>query len=168
MSLPEPPDGTRLEFEYGSDVYAIWREDESSRRAGYPIGDGGETWVEYGSSMPVTWAKMIERYSEESLRLAVRLVPIVDDLPNRAQWPTEVYYRENRDAVEATLACVHCGRTPAAGYATVGDWDRVCHPPMKPSDEMPDGGELDCYRLVTVYHETIGARREFPVQRRFR
>lgn len=37
---PEPPDGTRIEFEYGTDVYAAWRDDESSRGSGWRAGSG--------------------------------------------------------------------------------------------------------------------------------
>jgi hypothetical protein len=37
--LPEPPNGTRLEFEHWTDVYAVWRDDESSRVAGWRTGD---------------------------------------------------------------------------------------------------------------------------------
>lgn len=88
--LPEPPDGTRIEFEAGTDVYAAWREDGSSRQAGYTVGDGGEVWCLYGSAIPQTWASLVEDFGEEALRLAVRLHPDPVDLPNREQWPTNL------------------------------------------------------------------------------
>ena len=91
--LPEPPDGTRLEFESGTDVYAIWRDDESSRRAGWRSGDGGEVWMLYGHSVPCSWAQLVADYGEEALRHAVRLVPVTEDWPKRENWPTEVYAR---------------------------------------------------------------------------
>jgi hypothetical protein len=95
VTLPEPPDNTRLEFECGTDLYAIHRDDESSRRAGYPIGDGGETWCVYGSDVPMTWTAMVDEFGTDALALAVRLVPVAEDLPNREQWPTEIWYRED-------------------------------------------------------------------------
>lgn len=88
--IPEPPDNTRIEFEHHTDVYAFWRDDESSRLAGYPVGDGGVVWCEYGSSVPVTWASMVADFGE-SLLLAIRLVPVPEDEPNRRRWPTTVY-----------------------------------------------------------------------------
>ena len=45
--------------------------------------------------------------------------------------------------------CAHCGQ-PLAGAATV-QGQRVCHP--------SDPDRPDCYRLVTVYGETLGSRR---------
>jgi hypothetical protein len=90
-NLPEPPDGTRLEFEYCTDVFAAWRDDDSSARAGWPVGDGGKVWCLYGQTVPVTWSELVAEFSEAALRLAVRLVPIAEDQPNRAQWPTAIY-----------------------------------------------------------------------------
>lgn len=47
----------------------------------------------------------------------------------------------------AEFPCAHCGRVSDRLEAMVNDrW--VCH---------PDTG-MDCYRLVTVWHEPIGAR----------
>ena len=94
MSLPEPPDGTRIEFEHWTDVYAAWRDDESSRRAGWPHGDGGRVWCVYGETVPKSWVEMVKTFGEESLALAVRLVPHPDDAAKREQWPTEVYRRK--------------------------------------------------------------------------
>jgi hypothetical protein len=91
--LPEPPDGTRIEFESGTDLHAAHRDDASSRRAGWRSGDAGEVWCLYGSSVPVTWAQLVADYGEEALRHAVRLTPVAEDLPKREKWPTEVYAR---------------------------------------------------------------------------
>lgn len=83
--LPEPPDGTRLEFETDRDVYAIWRNDNSSRVAGYRVGDGGDTWCIYGMTVPMTWEK-VKRMFGHALLSAVRLVPHPDDIHKYAQW----------------------------------------------------------------------------------
>lgn len=91
--LPEPPDGTRMEFEHGTDLYAAARDDASSARAGYTAGDGGDVWCLYGETVPMPWAAMYLRFGEP-LALAVRLVPHPDDLAKREQWPTEVWARE--------------------------------------------------------------------------
>lgn len=89
-AIPEPADGTRLEFEHNTDVYAFWRDDESSRIAGYPVGDGGEVWCEYGRDVPTSWSQMVAEFGD-SLRLAIRLVPVPEDEPNRRLWPTTIY-----------------------------------------------------------------------------
>lgn len=86
-AVPEPPDGTRIEFEHNTDVYAAWRDDESSGSAGWATGDGGVTWCLYGQSVPVSWAVMWLMFGD-SLRTLVRLVPVADDVPNYDQWPT--------------------------------------------------------------------------------
>jgi hypothetical protein len=72
--IPEPPDGARLEWEYGTDRYAAWRDDSSSAEAGWRAGEGGETWCLYPSSVPVTWLEMWLMFGD-SLSGAVRLVP---------------------------------------------------------------------------------------------
>lgn len=86
-----------LEFEWGTDLYAIYRDDESSARSGWPAGDGGETWSEYGCSVPITWAEMCERYfrtgMNDGLPFAVRLTRHPNDLHHAQQWPTEVWAR---------------------------------------------------------------------------
>jgi hypothetical protein len=53
--------------------------------------------------------------------------------------------------------CAHCGRICGdfdGGFAAVSDADasivQVCHPNVI--------GRPDCYRLITVYHEKLGAR----------
>ncbi len=74
MNIPEPPDGTRIEFIHDADVYAAWRDDESSAEAGWRPGDGGETWCVYPSSVPITWRQMVADFGD-SLNTATRLVP---------------------------------------------------------------------------------------------
>jgi len=73
---PEPPDGTRIEFqEHGSpggDLIAIYRDDQSSVDAGWPA---AARWCEYGHSVPMTWDKILR---DPRLRPAVdgvRLLP---------------------------------------------------------------------------------------------
>lgn len=90
--LPEPPNGTRIEFEYFTDVYAAWRDDEASRIAGWPVGDGGRTWCLYPSSVPVSWDMLCAEFGDDpnALALAVRLIPHPEDLAKRAMWPTQV------------------------------------------------------------------------------
>lgn len=87
--LPEPPDGTRIEFEHWTDVYAAWRDDASSVETGWT---GGEVWCLYGKSVPKTWDQMWALFGE-SLRTAVRLVPVVEDEHLREQWPTTINAR---------------------------------------------------------------------------
>lgn len=85
--IPEWPDGTRIEFEHQTDVYAAWRDDESSVRAGWTAGDGGDVWCLFGNSVPRSWAVMWLEFGE-SLRTAVRLVPHPEDADNYGRWPT--------------------------------------------------------------------------------
>lgn len=73
--IPEPPDGTRLEWTYYDDRYAAWRDDLDAEKSGWKNGDGGEVWCLYGSSMPWTWAQLVADFGE-SLRDATRLVPV--------------------------------------------------------------------------------------------
>lgn len=73
-TIPEPPDGTRIEFTHDTDVYAAWRSDAASKAAGWTPGDGGEVWCLYGETVPRTWATMLEWFGD-SLRHAVVLVP---------------------------------------------------------------------------------------------
>src|SRR5690349_12201365 len=79
--IPEPPDGTRIEFVFETDVYAAWRNDASSVVAGWADapGDGGATWCVYPDSCPRSWASMIQLFGE-TLRDAVRLVPIFEEI----------------------------------------------------------------------------------------
>jgi hypothetical protein len=91
--IPEPLDGTRIEFEHHTDVYAAWRDDASSAQAGYAVGDGGEVWCLFGSTVPCSWPIMWLEFGE-SLRTAVRLVPHPDDSGNYAKWPTAVWAAE--------------------------------------------------------------------------
>jgi hypothetical protein len=52
------------------------------------------------------------------------------------------------DVLRAGVKCAHCGMQ-IRGFATVNG-QKVCHtdPPWP-----------DCYRLITVYHESLGSRR---------
>jgi hypothetical protein len=84
LPLPEPPDGTRIEFEHHTDVYAAWRDDDSSVRAGYNSDEG---WCLFGSTVPRSWAVMWLEFGN-SLATAVRLVPHPDDVDNYHRWPT--------------------------------------------------------------------------------
>jgi|SRR6185369_2750974 hypothetical protein len=79
----EPPDGTRLEFEHHTDVYAAWRDDASSRAAGWSREYG---WCLYPETVPKTWAQMVEMFGD-SLKTAVRLVPHLEDVHYYQQWP---------------------------------------------------------------------------------
>lgn len=72
--LPEPPDGTRLEFVHETDLYAMRRDDHESRAAGWPAGAGGVTWVLYGRSAPLAWP-VIWLIFGDSLRTATLLLP---------------------------------------------------------------------------------------------
>lgn len=67
--VEEPPDGSRIEFAYGSDLYGAWRDDEDSVKTGWRADQG---WCLYGESVPCSWAVMWLRFGE-SLRGAVRL-----------------------------------------------------------------------------------------------
>lgn len=95
--LPEPPDGTRIEFEAMTDLEAAWRDDASSVAAGYPKGCG---WLVYGRTVPMTWADMIDEFGYHALKYAVRLVPVAEDVPNRDRWPTVVYAATGAMGVE--------------------------------------------------------------------
>lgn len=95
--LPEPPDGTRIEFEHGTDVYAAHRDDASSAQAGWSSGNGGYVWCLYGESVPKPWAIMWLEFGD-SLRTAVRLVPVREDAANREKWPTVMNAREKAGA----------------------------------------------------------------------
>lgn len=113
-SLAEPPDHTRLEFESGTDVFAVWRDDESSAFAGYATGDGGVTWCLYGRTVPVTWLQLQADFGACSLALGVRLIPDPTDVPNLDRWPTKVYATTGRwpdyDADQPTPAVVPAGQ----------------------------------------------------------
>lgn len=74
--IPEPPDGSRIEFEYGTDRFAAWRDDEESVKADWPAGDGGWVWCVYPETVPKPWSLMWLMFGE-SLRSAIRLVPEV-------------------------------------------------------------------------------------------
>lgn len=114
--LPELPDGSRIEFEYGTDVYAFWRDDEESALAGCTYGPGGVTWMEYGRSVPpVSWAVLCATYGEDVLAAGRRLLVHPEDVDKRRGWPTQEHKREilalaaerQRKALE--LTCDGCG-----------------------------------------------------------
>ncbi len=88
--IPEPPDGARIEFEHNTDVYAAWRDDASSVKAGWAADHG---WCLFGSSVPRTWAIMWLEFGE-SLRTMVRLTPNPEDVANYAKWPTALMAAE--------------------------------------------------------------------------
>jgi hypothetical protein len=89
-ALPEPPDGTRLEFECGADVYAVWRSDLDSAHVGWSYGPGGETWAMYGETVPCTWLALIDRFGDQPLRDAVRLLVHPEDAHKIRTWPTQL------------------------------------------------------------------------------
>jgi hypothetical protein len=74
FEFPEPPDGTRMEFVWNTDVYAIHRDDKSSAEVGWTPGPGGETWCFYPNSVPTTW-KDICGMVGPALNDAIYLVP---------------------------------------------------------------------------------------------
>lgn len=49
--------------------------------------------------------------------------------------------------------CAHCGRG-LRGFAVLADGSPVCHTGTVPPQDEPQ----DCYRLVTVYGESLGSR----------
>lgn len=69
--------------------------------------------------------------------------PLFDKLATGLRDSTE----RMRDIIEPGVICGHCGKQ-MRGSASI-DGVPVCHPSW-------DG--LDCYRLVTVYGETLGGR----------
>lgn len=117
--LPEPPDGTRIEFEYYTDVYAAWRDDDSSRRAGWSHGDGGKVWVVYPGSVPKTWAELGQEFGWDVLALAVRLVPHPDDVANYEKWPTHTV--QMREAAARALRRARALTEPQPLVADGGD-----------------------------------------------
>lgn len=50
--------------------------------------------------------------------------------------------------------CAHCGREIVSPSVGEVDGERMCHTGTLPPDSDPP----DCYRLVTVYGEKLGAR----------
>jgi hypothetical protein len=66
-------------------------------------------------------------------------------------FPSETPVEPPRPA-EGTEPCAHCGK-PRNGYGGI-DAFAVCHTGTIPAQADP----IDCYRLVTVYREPLGAR----------
>ena len=87
---PEPPDGTRIEFEHWTDVYGAWRDDDEGAKAGWATGDGERNWVVYGESVPWSWVDLAERFSVEALNSAVRLSVHPEDAWMIERWPTQL------------------------------------------------------------------------------
>lgn len=102
---PEPPDGTRIEFEAGTDVYGAWRDDRQSAIAGYPAGDGGEVWCVYGETVPRTWTALVAEYGEDVIASAIRLTVTPEEAAKRELWPTQIHARL---CPEDDCACDRC------------------------------------------------------------
>lgn len=89
--IPEPPDGTRIEFEHWTDVYGAWKNVASSVCAGWRP---DQCWMVYGGrSVPCTWDELIGEFSEDSIAGATVLAPVgvmLDHVP-------EAYTDEGRD-----------------------------------------------------------------------
>jgi hypothetical protein len=90
----------------------------------------------------------------EYLELSREIGAHEDDAP-REEWMAGLKWA--RAALQAQkdgqYLCEHCGRLAGnygGGWAAVGE-ARVCHPNV--------AGRPDCYRLITVYGEPVGARR---------
>ncbi len=67
--IPEPPDGTRIEFTHGGQGRAAWRDNGGATRKGWRADQG---WHLPAEAVPCSWAVMWLRFGE-SLRDAVRL-----------------------------------------------------------------------------------------------
>lgn len=88
MIKVEPPDGSRIEWEYGTDLYAAWRDDEEGKVAGYEVGDGCANWVVYGSSVPITWKQLNQDFDGTPAKYGVILTARPDMKDIRLIWPT--------------------------------------------------------------------------------
>lgn len=69
--IPEPPDGSRLEFVFATDRYAAWRDVESSLLAGWP---DTMSWTLYPHSTGHTW-RCMQRTFGPALNGAILLSP---------------------------------------------------------------------------------------------
>ena len=70
--FPEPPDGTRLEFVFNTDVYAARRDVKASVDVGWPT---ASSWAIYPGSIPHTW-QCLRRTFGPALRQAIYLYPL--------------------------------------------------------------------------------------------
>jgi hypothetical protein len=72
--IPEPCDGSRIEFEYNGDVYAAWRDAASTARTGH---DPEQTWRVHGHHRPapMSWRELIDEYGEGAIAGAIVLLP---------------------------------------------------------------------------------------------
>lgn len=68
--IPEPPDGSRIEFEHHTDIYGAWSDSAPSVEAGW---SPTQRWCVYPGAVPHDWACM-QRQFGESLRTARRMV----------------------------------------------------------------------------------------------
>lgn len=123
--LPEPPDGTRIEFEAATDLEAAHRDDAGSVRAGWPADHG---WLVYGRSVPMTWAAMLDEFGYHALRYAVRLVPVEEDAGNRGRWPTVVYAETGVMGVEEHPMNCYCSDCSVGGDDEESEADRCAEP----------------------------------------
>lgn len=73
--LPEPPDGSRIEFVCDTDLYGARRNDASSAAAGWRPDQG---WLLYGETIPQSWTALWMRFGD-ALNGAVLLVPADTD-----------------------------------------------------------------------------------------
>ena len=73
------------------------------------------------------------------------------DLPEELMW--QRFLDTQHDIIEPGTICAHCG-FQIRGMAVIGD-RKVCH---------TDPPYPDCYRLITVMHEKLGARRPDPAR----
>lgn len=71
VDIPEPPDGSRIEFTYATDRYAAWRDTESTVLAGWPA---DMSWCVYPASVGHTWWCM-QRTFGPALEGAILLAP---------------------------------------------------------------------------------------------
>jgi hypothetical protein len=69
--IPEPPDGSRLEFVFATDRYAAWCDVESSLLAGWPA---VMCWTLYPDSISHTW-RCMQRTFGPALDGAILLAP---------------------------------------------------------------------------------------------
>jgi hypothetical protein len=69
--FPEPEDGARLEFEYATDRYAVWRDVSSSVRSGWPA---ESSWCFFGGDVPHTWECLLRMFGP-AIRQGTRLYP---------------------------------------------------------------------------------------------
>lgn len=139
------PDKTRIEFEYGTDVYAAWKDIRASLEAGWRV---AESWCLYGQSVPHTWKWMREQFGD-SLDSATVLVPArVPDAGFVGEIPTVELVADTGDVwpttgpIRGASYCPSCG----AGYR-YGD-DGCQHRPAAASPVTPEATPVDLEREI--------------------